>query len=138
MTFAQTVFRVRGRRGGVDVLLYSFAAFPPLILALGAAFALAASGRGGTGTLAFGCALGLWVLGAMLWAGVALGVKRLHDMDMSGAHLVWVWGVPLAANILADTAGVDLLGDVVTYGVMIWLCCMPGTSGPNRFGGRAS
>ena len=78
--------------------------------------------------------LGLPILVAAVWAGIALGVKRLHDMDMSGAHLIWVYLDPVVAGALLDPVRTHLLGMVMWLGVTLWLWCTPGTNGANRFG----
>ena len=51
----------------------------------------------------------------MLLPGLAIGIRRLHDIDRSG------WWVVIALT---------LIGVVV----LIYWACQPGTSGPNRFG----
>lgn len=53
-----------------------------------------------------------------LWCNVALGVKRLHDIDRPG--------------VLA----VALFLPVISIIAFIALCFMPGTPGPNRFGNQ--
>ena len=89
----------------------------------------------------------------MLWPGVAVLVKRIHDRNKSGA-LVWLLYVPLLVAIVitiiaiigsvmnGGEAGVlgFLAGSlwVLVIGVAIWFFiefgCMRGTIGPNRFG----
>ncbi len=51
-----------------------------------------------------------------LWANVALGVKRLHDLDRPG--------------LLA----VALFVPVVSIVAFLALCVFPGTQGPNKYG----
>ena len=56
----------------------------------------------------------LLTIGAAIVSHIALSVKRLHDMDVSG----WF-------------ALLFLVGDFLFY---IFLCIAPGKPGPNRFG----
>ena len=59
----------------------------------------------------------LLTIGATLVCHIALAVKRLHDMNLSGWFALFF-----------------LLGDFLFY---LFLCIAPGKPGPNRFG-RAS
>jgi uncharacterized membrane protein YhaH (DUF805 family) len=54
---------------------------------------------------------------AMLLPLLAVGVRRLHDLDKSG------WWLCLGF--------IPLVGGII---LLVWFC-MPGTRGPNRFGG---
>jgi uncharacterized membrane protein YhaH (DUF805 family) len=58
----------------------------------------------------------LLVVGVSLVSHLALTVKRLHDMNRSG----WF-------------ALLFLIGDFLVY---LFLCFVPGTRGPNRYGAR--
>jgi hypothetical protein len=37
-----------------------------------------------------------------LWGGLALLIKRLHDMGMAGTHAIWIYGVYGAASPFFD------------------------------------
>lgn len=68
-----------------------------------------------------GWAVSFWaVFLVSLWSNVALGVKRLHDIDKPGLYAVALF-VP-----------------VVSIAAFIALCAMPGTPGPNRYGPYAN
>jgi uncharacterized membrane protein YhaH (DUF805 family) len=89
----------------------------------------------------------------VLWPGIAVLVKRIHDRNKSGA-LVWLMYAPLllaiVITIIAIVHGVMNSGEagglglfsgalwVVVAAVAIWFFvefgCMRGTIGPNRFG----
>lgn len=60
-------------------------------------------------------AIGLIVGLALLIPNIAVGVRRLHDIDMSGWWML-ISIVPFVSLIL------------------IYFCCKKGTEGPNRFG----
>ena len=66
--------------------------------------------------------VGLFFL-AMFLPSLSVGVRRLHDRDMSGW---WYLGFIVASNI-------PFVGIVVQIGWLV-LNCLKGTEGPNRFG----
>ncbi len=53
---------------------------------------------------------------ALLLPSVAVGIRRLHDIDKTG-WLLLLWMIPIVGWIV----------------LLIW-ACRPGTAGPNRFG----
>jgi uncharacterized membrane protein YhaH (DUF805 family) len=72
-------------------------------------------------TMAIDYALGIQVISALfslavLLPGIAIAVRRLHDLDRSG------WWILLAL--------IPLVGAII---LLIWFCSK-GTEGPNRFG----
>lgn len=71
-----------------------------------------------------------------IYCGFALTVKRLHDMNMSGAHAIWIYAVYLVPMALINSAlaGVSLVLNLVSVAIGIWLMCARGTNGPNRYG----
>ena len=66
--------------------------------------------------------LAVFYLGILI-PSIAVAVRRLHDRNMSG----WWY---LAVVVLGQ---VPWLGALVNLGFLV-LMCLPGTSGPNRFG----
>ncbi len=50
--------------------------------------------------------IGFFVVLALIWPNLAIGVKRLHDMGMTG----WINAVPLAVNIAGGFVGFAMLG----------------------------
>jgi uncharacterized membrane protein YhaH (DUF805 family) len=66
--------------------------------------------------------IGLWVL-AIFIPSIAVGVRRLHDRDMSGW---WYLGVIVAGMI-------PFIGIIANIAFIV-LMFLPGTPGPNRFG----
>lgn len=99
---------------------------------------------------------------AVLWIYFAAGVKRLHDLNRTGAWLVVFLGTPIVAMIffiasLGLTAGAQLLAGqtpdaaamaqmgmvaiitglaclIVGIWGLIWFGCLRGTVGPNQYG----
>jgi uncharacterized membrane protein YhaH (DUF805 family) len=105
----------------------------------------AAAGAGAMG--AMGAMLGMGVVGillvmtwlALLIPSIAVGVRRLHDIDRSGWWLMlgygpWILSVVLAVAQSPDVAAI--LGFLSNIGFLVILVfsVMPGTRGPNRFG----
>lgn len=80
------------------------------------------------------------------WAGMALVVKRLHDLDRSGWHYVWMFLVPglafggwsLRVNgsdvIGAGSLGLQSIFGLVSFVALLYLLLARGSDGPNRFG----
>ncbi|OYV50764.1 MAG: hypothetical protein B7Z78_10340 [Rhodospirillales bacterium 20-60-12] len=70
------------------------------------------------------------------WTSFAIGVKRLHDMDMSGYNQIWIIGLSAAGQILRylhqPVTGIVI--GVFSLGVSLWLLFAPGSQGGNRFG----
>jgi uncharacterized membrane protein YhaH (DUF805 family) len=75
-----------------------------------------------------------------VWASIALGVKRLHDLNLSGAHMIWIYLLNVFIGLLSPfiifSWGVVLvmLGALLSCGIMLWLSCTPGTNGDNKYG----
>ncbi|RYC28795.1 DUF805 domain-containing protein [Lichenibacterium minor] len=68
-----------------------------------------------------------------VWIGLALTAKRLHDLDLSGFHLLWV--APLAFGSAFLPPGLVSLASMVLSGVVeIWLLTKRGTYGRNDYG----
>ncbi|MEM6554412.1 MAG: DUF805 domain-containing protein [Pseudomonadota bacterium] len=60
---------------------------------------------------------------AILIPGIALGVRRFHDLDQTG----WL------VLVFAILAAIPLLGFLSMIAQLIWFA-MPGTTGPNKYG----
>jgi uncharacterized membrane protein YhaH (DUF805 family) len=72
-----------------------------------------------------------------LWGGIALSVKRLHDLDKSGWHYAWMVLVPGLINGIGRGAGIPAvaaIGGLLSLGIWVYLVFWPGTPGYNRFG----
>jgi uncharacterized membrane protein YhaH (DUF805 family) len=66
-------------------------------------------------------AMAFWaVVLVSIWSNVALGVKRLHDIDRPGI---------IAASLFIP---------VISIIAFLVLCIFPGTPGPNRYGAAAN
>ena len=105
----------------------------------------------GCNVVVFVCALPLMVFGAsvgengaegvgltMIVAGavvlvcgtLALTIKRLHDIGMSGAHAFWIYAIILMNGHISEGSGMGL----IRVGVALWLLFMPGQPEDNEYG----
>jgi uncharacterized membrane protein YhaH (DUF805 family) len=85
--------------------------------------------------------LALVVVGAIaIWGSIALIVKRLHDLDLSGWHYLWMGLVPSTISVIGQamqSLPVAVVGGVLSLAVGLYLLFWPGTDGGNRFGYRS-
>lgn len=74
-------------------------------------------------------------IGAIAASEVSLTVRRLHDLGLSGYHVIWVAAADVAGSILSysdnDTA---LYVALPLLAIGLWLLFWPGQAGTNRFG----
>jgi uncharacterized membrane protein YhaH (DUF805 family) len=135
-------FALEGRIGRWRFFLYSLALWiivPVLIL-----LTVAALGHARNPFIA-----GLIAFSAIAafsgWAGLALVVKRLHDLDKSGWHYVWMFLLPglLTGGFSvhwtgggggAWTIGYGQIWGIVPLLAFLWLVLARGTDGPNTYG----
>ncbi len=68
-----------------------------------------------------------------VWIGLALTAKRLHDLDMSTAHLVWI-APSLTASSIAPPGPAGLALTILSAVVELGLVLKRGTRGANRYG----
>src|SRR6266508_4494464 len=76
----------------------------------------------------------------LIWIGLAIGAKRLHDRDKSAWWLLVFYAAPgilsTAGNRL-EAVGFIIL-HVISFAISVWafveLGCLRGTPGPNRYG----
>src|SRR4051794_23105318 len=54
---------------------------------------------------------------------LALTVKRLHDMGLSGLHTIWIVGLGIVAN---GTGLNGLLFNIVAFCAILWCFIVPG------------
>lgn len=144
-SFGQFYFSPRGR---ISRSQYWLRFFLP-VLVIGIIFSIISAVGGDAGKLAED----IWQL-AVLWPGIAVLIKRIHDRDKSGA-LVWALYGPLIVAIILTVAAVVAFAAassgagwglgiaagifwVAVLAVGIWFFiefgCMRGTVGANRYG----
>jgi uncharacterized membrane protein YhaH (DUF805 family) len=87
------------------------------------------------------------LLGAMgVLGGFSLAAKRLHDLDMSAWHYVWIIFAPAilsGVGAAMQQAGMtfpglmaSLMGALISLVMALFLLLWPGTDGANQFGER--
>ncbi len=120
--------------------------------------AMAAAGANPDGTPRVGGMLGMFasmgilaVIFGIIWLGLfiptlAVQIRRLHDTDRSGFWIWIYWGPAILSWVLSfagaanQSAGISMLGGLCSLLTLIgsialivfW--CLPGTSGPNKYG----
>jgi uncharacterized membrane protein YhaH (DUF805 family) len=75
----------------------------------------------------------------LLWIGLALGAKRLHDRNKSGWWLVIFWLVPAVLQGIGEQIeGIGIVLTLAGLGISIWglveIGFLRGTVGPNQYG----
>jgi uncharacterized membrane protein YhaH (DUF805 family) len=88
--------------------------------------------QGGAGSI-FGP---IWLaVGALLiWGGIALTIRRLHDIGLSGVHVIWIWLVNVAAtSFIAVSPVLSLLSSFLALGVALWLLFAPSDPALNKY-----
>jgi uncharacterized membrane protein YhaH (DUF805 family) len=93
-----------------------------------------------------GILISIAALAALVASLASLVVRRLHDMNFSGYHAIWVaplqfFGVlvpPLLASEGVDVSGFESAIDLVIAVIGACLLLWPGTKQENRFGYRAN
>lgn len=132
----QAGFSFFGRIGRLRYLGYSllFTFIVGLVLVLSAIIFWEAKRRGSN--LGEVCALILMLgsLSALLWVSLALQVKRLHDLDMSGYYLLGLLALGLIIGAFKvtypDARYVEYAANLATF---LIFCLAPGTPARNRY-----
>jgi uncharacterized membrane protein YhaH (DUF805 family) len=144
MDWTTLLFRFEGRinraRYWCAVLIYLATWIMFLIVALSWFVALRNDLYGFTGGTLAVWAVGITVLIAGTWSGLATGMKRLHDRDRSGWWMLLFMGAPTVIDWIGGwlNAGDSLVFQVPVWAITIWACVelglLRGTDGPNRYG----
>src|SRR4051794_36568115 len=138
MLFA--LFSWSGRLGRLAYFGYSFLLIAVLVV-LGLILLLplrnAADGMG------IAIAIGALLVLIGLCGGFCLAAKRLHDLDMSAWHYVWIIFVPAFFNGAGEAMKqlgmqlpgllTSLVGSLISLLVGLYLLFWPGTDGTNRY-----
>lgn len=110
-----------------------------VIIVLGFAFGGAALMTGDMSALGIALLVLLIAYIPLLWIGLAIGAKRLHDRNKSAWWLVLFWLVPAILQGAGDrTEGLGLVLMLAGFAISIWglveMGFLRGTVGPNRYG----
>jgi uncharacterized membrane protein YhaH (DUF805 family) len=131
----------------LGVALFYFALILLMVLLFGSRLAAAINGEGAAAEGMTEIMLGFGVVGiviALTWLlllipSIAVGVRRLHDIDRSGWWLMvgygpWLASLALTAAQWSNLAGIADIVSNVGFLVLLVFAVMPGTAGSNRFG----
>jgi uncharacterized membrane protein YhaH (DUF805 family) len=68
------------------------------------------------------------------WVAAVVTVKRLHDIGMAGANLVWIVLLAFANYAARSVPAISVVLLLADTAVGMWLLFQPGQLGPNRYG----
>ncbi|MGA9581422.1 MAG: DUF805 domain-containing protein [Allosphingosinicella sp.] len=108
----------------------------------GSADSGADAGAGMVGAMLGGGIIGIVILLTWLFLlipSIAVGVRRLHDIDRTGWWLMLGYGPYILSVVLAMVQSVELAAilnivSMIGFLVLLVFAFMPGTRGPNRYG----
>ena len=130
VTLVHRLFGFDGRVGRIGYLL--FTGLYLVLAALPALLGIFSAGQDGYMPILTGFALAAMIAG---WSCAALTVQRLHDLDCSGLHTVWIAALALAAVWLDDRHPIVSLALIILLGLIaLGLVFAPGETDQNRFG----
>jgi uncharacterized membrane protein YhaH (DUF805 family) len=71
----------------------------------------------------------------LLGTGLAsLYVRRLHDLNLSGYHAIWVGAADFGYSVLSYGTPRAMLLGLPLAAICAWIALWPGSAGANRFG----
>jgi uncharacterized membrane protein YhaH (DUF805 family) len=142
MPMSQLLFSFNGRLNRKPYWLTTLAIVAVSIVALLLIFVIA----GGVGAFTdegAGLGVGILLLGVLyiplLWVGLALGVKRLHDRNKSGWWLLLFWFLPAILQGIGEyVEGIGIVLALIGLAISLWglveIGFLRGTVGPNQYG----
>jgi uncharacterized membrane protein YhaH (DUF805 family) len=136
MSMSELLFSFRGRLNRKPYWLATLA----IIVVMGVIATVLISALGfSVEALLGGAVVYLILLVPLIWIGLALGAKRLHDRDKSAWWLLVFYLAPAVLQNVADQAGgAGWLLSLLAFAINIWMIVelgfLRGTVGPNRYG----
>ena len=138
MSVTPLLFSFRGRINRAKYWLITILSILLVGVVVFAAIMLMSSQAAGTIILAI-VLLGILVIG-VVWSGLAVGAKRLHDRDKSAWWLLLFYVAPGVLEGIGDRldAPVAYAVYLLEFGIWLWafieLGVLRGTNGPNEYG----
>lgn len=137
MSMTQLLFSFQGRLNRKPYWMTALAALVIVILLLSVALIMMREHEFVFAGTTFALLVILYI--PLLWIGLAIGAKRLHDRDKSAWWLLLFYLVPGILSSAADQMEwPGLILHAVSFAITVWafveLGCLRGTVGPNRFG----
>jgi uncharacterized membrane protein YhaH (DUF805 family) len=136
MTLAQKLFSFRGRLNRAAYIGLTLLCAAAVGVGIRIAIGIGASGHGSRGPIIIAVSLAIPLMIVGYWAGAALCAKKLHDLNLSGAHVIWIYlfGIGASAITFLAPVWITVLFYIADVGILLWLWCTPGTNGPNCYG----
>jgi uncharacterized membrane protein YhaH (DUF805 family) len=137
MSMSQLLFSFQGRLNRKPYWMTAIAITALMLVLIAIAIAFFAERDIGAGIAIVVVIVLLYI--PLIWVGLAVGAKRLHDRDKSAWWLLLFYAVPSILSSGADrmeSGGIIL--HLVSFAITIWavveLGFLRGTIGPNRYG----
>jgi uncharacterized membrane protein YhaH (DUF805 family) len=129
MTLSQILFGFSGRLARLPYFGYSLVAL--VLLALAFFFIVNVF----ITNPALGLA-GVLVIGIVaIWTSLAITAKRLHDLGLSGGHVIWMFGLGAMSRVTSPTnPGLGMLFGLAELIAWLWLLFAPGQPAANAYG----
>jgi uncharacterized membrane protein YhaH (DUF805 family) len=129
MTLSQILFGLSGRLARLQYLGYSLVGIVLIVVALAFVVNIFAVNVG------LGL-IGIAVLGlAAIWISIATAVKRLHDLGLSGGHVIWIIALGMMSRSMGpNNAGLAILFGLAEIVAWLWLVFAPGQPAANAYG----
>jgi uncharacterized membrane protein YhaH (DUF805 family) len=141
MSMSQLLFSFSGRLNRKPYWLTSLALVAVIVVVLFLLIAIAGTGFMTGDYSGLGAVLIVIVLAyiPLLWVGLAISAKRLHDRNKSAWWLVLFYLVPSILQGVAEQIGTGgIILTLVGFGISIWALVeigfLRGTVGPNQYG----
>ena len=141
MPMSQLLFSFSGRLNRKPYWLTTLVIFLIVIVLVTLAFVLGGAGLMTGDFSGLGILLVILAIAyiPVLWIGLALGTKRLHDRNKSGWWLLLFWFLPAALQAAGDRIeGLGIVLSLAGVAISIWglveIGFLRGTVGPNQYG----
>ena len=138
MSMSQLLFSFQGRLNRKPYWMTAIAITVLMIVLIVIAIAFFAEREIGAG-IAIVVLIALLYI-PLIWVGLAVGAKRLHDRDKSAWWLLVFYALPTILSTVADRVedAQFIVLHVVSFGISVWafveIGCLRGTVGSNRYG----
>jgi uncharacterized membrane protein YhaH (DUF805 family) len=138
MSMTQLLFSFRGRLNRKSYWMTIIATMAIIVLVLLLALSMLREHRFEFAAFTVVILLILYI--PLVWIGLAISAKRLHDRDKSAWWLLVFYLLPgilsTAGNEMGDVGFILL--HIISFAISVWafveLGCLRGTPGPNRYG----
>jgi len=132
MTVSNALFSFDGRLGRLSY--FGYACLMTLIMFMGFGIGFAAMSSGDGGGITLGVILFIAALVFGTWVGLAIGIKRLHDMGLPGTHMIWIYLLNFGSGAVSASApALGVLMSLASFGVALWMLFTPSV-GDNQYG----